>query len=152
MPSKLLAVFVAMLVSVSCGSVSPTAPSTPAANLQAEGQPTWSCLSAICRFQGEARNVSSVGCANEIRGATRLQNAAGDSLASGQWDRSYRGTVRPRATFSYFGTFSGINRPPAGVSTIETEFFWTKELRSAAGHSDPPHLQSCNGSCAALYT
>jgi hypothetical protein len=110
-----------MVLLAACGGgvAGPSEQPVPPAAVIATGSSQWvNCLPVVnvCTFQAEIRN-SSQGCAGNVRGTTRFENAAGVVLGSFNWNGPAT-VMRPNETFVY--TIPNVGQ---GVWSVPTTFF-----------------------------
>lgn len=101
----------------------------PPASLVAEGQQTFDCPMSTdeCAHQGEAVNRSSVGCATEVRGVTRLIGPLNEVLATSRWELDPQRVIRTRERFEYEGCCLRFLHV-MDSQTHSTELFWEDVL------------------------
>lgn len=114
------ALTIAALAGVACDGDSSPAPPPPAL-LVAHGELGFSC-NIDCSFQGQATN-NGAGCADTVRGITRLLDSNGDEIDSEDWDLDPARRIQPGETFLYQECCFSFTQMSA-MSSYETEIFW----------------------------
>lgn len=99
---------------------SSSSPATPAV-LSAHGTLGFSCQ-LDCSFSGEATN-SGLGCADNVRGITRLLDDDGREIAREDWSLDPSRKIRPSETFLYQDCCFSLTEVNA-MSSYKTDIFW----------------------------
>lgn len=107
------------LIPVACGGGS--SPPPPAV-LAAHGSLGFSCQLDDCTFSGEATN-NGAGCADNVRGITRLLDSSGGEIAREDWSLSPSRQIQAGETFLYQDCCFSLTEV-SSMSSYQTDVFW----------------------------